>query len=99
MKRYPTILNISIQKDFDFNKINENIKDTVINETYKAIEHGIKNNKKRAEIFEIIDTRAIINIDRSKWKNILNNIVIPYFSNKEDYETCINIQKNLITKL
>lgn len=99
MKRYPTILNLSIQKGFDFNKINDNIKETVINETYKAIEHGIKNNKKRAEIFEIIDTRAIINIDRSKWKNILNNIVIPYFSNKEDYETCINIQKNLITKL
>lgn len=99
MKRYPTILNLSIQQGFDFDKINDNIKETVINETYKAIEYGIKNNKKRAEIFEILDTRAVINVERNKWKNILNDVLIPYFSKKEDYETCINIQKNLITKL
>jgi len=99
MKRYPAILNLSIQQGFDFNKINDNIKEIVITEAYKAIKYGIKNNKKKAEIFKMLDTRAVINVDRTKWKNILNNVVIPYFSKNEDYETCIDIQKNLITKL
>ncbi len=104
MKRHPTLLDINIRGDFDFEnlrtqKIENNIKDIVINETYKAIEYGINKNKNKAEIFEIIDTRTIINLDRSKWKNILNKVIIPFFSDKEDYETCINIKNNLISKL
>lgn len=106
MKRNPTVLNLNVSNNFNFDslkntnlKLENSIKDIVINETYKAIEYGVKTNKKKVAIFEIIDTRAQINLERTQWKKTLNEIIIPYFCSKEDYEKCTYIQKSLITKL
>ncbi len=98
-KRYPSLLDLNVDKDFDYNtvlrndpKIGNVIKNDVINETYKAIEYGIKTKKKQAELFEIRNTRAIINLPRKEWKNALSNVILPYFIENEDYTACCNIR-------
>lgn len=104
-KRYPAILDLNIHNNIDFESIQKqdpvvgnNIKDDVINEAYKAIEYGIKANKQKAEIFEIYNTRAILNIPKKTWKNTLNNIILPYYIEKEEYTICCNI-RDLISQI
>lgn len=101
MKRYPAVLNLNINNNFNLSEsVNkEYIEDSVINETYKAIEYGVKYNRNKAEIFQIDNTRAVIKLKRSQWKDTLNNVILPYFIKKENYECCANIKQNLISKL
>lgn len=104
-KRYPTLLDLNIHNNIDFESIKKqdpiagnNIKEDVIKEAYQAIEYGIKAKKQTAELFEIHNTRAILNIPKSRWKSTLNNIILPHFIEKEEYTICSNI-RDLISQI
>lgn len=98
-KRYPSYLNMEIPSNINYNElkinnteIGNNLEDKVINEAYKAIEYGIKTKQKTAEIFQIWDTRAVINIPKTEWKKTLNDVILPFFIKKENYDICCNIR-------
>ena len=104
-KRIPTILDLNVHNNIDFELIqkqdynaSKSIKEDVIKEAYYAIEYGIKAKKQNAEIFEVYDTRVIFNIPKKKWKNTLNNIILPHYIAKEEYNICSNI-RDLIAQI
>lgn len=101
MRRKPINLNLQLSEQFDINvdsEISTKIRNIVINETYKAITHSFKNKHKKAEIAEINNTRAVINIPKNQWKPILSNKILPFFIKEEEYNKCAEI-RDLINQL
>lgn len=99
MRRKVPILRIKMERGASYDQIKDipQLKDTVISETIYAIKDGIEKNKKVISLFEVAYTDCIIDLDKSKWKLALEN-VIEYYIEKEDYTKCAEI-RDLITKL
>lgn len=101
MKRKPIKLDLKLSNEFDINidnEVSKSIKNVVINETFNAISYSFKNNIKKAEIAEVQNTRAVINIPRQNWKPILINKILPFFIEKEEYNKCAHI-RDIINQL
>jgi hypothetical protein len=68
-------------------------KDLLFTETLTEIKESIKNNKKIANVANLMvnDSVISINVEKSDWALHLN-VSIGYFQRIEDYETCVEIR-------
>jgi len=69
----------------------------ILLKSYEAISSAIENNLDKVELFNIFNMSIIIELDKSQFSIVLDN-VIEYFIGIEDYEECKKI-KNLIDRL
>jgi hypothetical protein len=76
---------LNLSKSDDFIKI-------VMKETLVSITDAIKSKKETAEIVNIINLDCTVIIKQKEFKNMLDNLV-KYYEGKEEYETCISINK------
>jgi hypothetical protein len=99
MRRKVPVLRIKMERGASYDQIKDipQLRDVVIDETIYAIKDGIEKNKKVISLFEVAYTDCIIDLDKTKWKSALEN-VIEYYIEKEDYTKCAEI-RDLITKL
>lgn len=73
------------------------VRTAVLNESLVAIKEGISKNKKSISLFEIANSNYYIELDKTKWKSTLENL-LEYFIQKEDYDKCIEC-RDLIKQL
>lgn len=68
-------------------------KDLLFTETLNEIKESIKNDKKIANVANLMvnDSVISINVEKSDWALHLN-VSIGYFQRIEDYETCVEIR-------
>jgi len=99
MRRKVPILKIKVESDASYSQIQHipELKEVVIDETVYAIKDGIEKNKSKISLFEVAYTDCVIELEKTKWKSTLEN-VIDYYVSKEDYTKCIEI-RDLINKL
>jgi hypothetical protein len=74
----------------------ETFSNLVLEKALEAIEKAIKNKKNKCDLFNIKNLSLIVEIDKKQYKSALLTIS-EYYSNIEDYDTCIKIQ-NLINE-
>lgn len=74
----------------------QNEKDLLFTEALNEIKKSIENNKKVANIANLMvnDSVIAINVEKDDWSSHLN-VSIGYFERIEDYETCIEISNIL----
>lgn len=76
---------------------NDEFKELLIKESYKAISKSIRRKTNKATIVTINNLGISINVDKKDFKSILEK-VIKHFEIVEDYNECTKISK-LIKKL
>jgi hypothetical protein len=90
------VINIEIDWDNEEDLIglsdNEIFVDFILEESLKAIVDALKNNKDKAELFNIFNMSVIIELKKSQFKNVLNKITDMLIKN-EEYERCSELQK------
>lgn len=69
----------------------------VLEDSLVTIKKAIKENLEKVELFNIFNLSLIIELDRSKFKPVLERI-IQHYVQIEDYDKCIEIQ-SLINNL
>lgn len=99
MRRKIPVFRLSAHNGVDYSQLTQvpEVKKAVIDETVTAIKDGIKKNKKSISLFEIADSNLYIELEKTKWKSTLEN-VIQYYIEKEEYTTCAEC-RDLINKL
>jgi len=85
------------ENDLDELLHNNEFKDLLILESYKAISKAMRRKINKATIVTINNLEISINVDKKDFKSILEK-VIKYFEKIEDYNECSKISK-LIKKL
>jgi hypothetical protein len=95
-KEVRKILNISIEplESTPVDRILEapDLARIVYQEAHLAIQDAIKSRKKTATLVEVNGSSHFIEIERKDWPNALDQC-IQYFSIKEDFELCIQLQE------
>ena len=99
MRRKVPILRVKMESDASYSQIQyiPELKEVVIDETVYAIKDGIEKNKSKISLFEVAYTDCVIELEKTKWKSALEN-VIEYYVSKEDYTKCAEV-RDLINKL
>jgi len=69
----------------------------ILEDSLKTIKKAIDENLEKVELFNILNLSLIVELDKSKYKNVLERIIQRYVE-IEDYDKCIEIQ-SLINKL
>lgn len=69
----------------------------ILEDSLKTIKKAIDENLEKVELFNILNLSLIVELDKSKYKNVLERIIQLYVE-IEDYDKCIEIQ-SLINKL
>jgi hypothetical protein len=69
----------------------------ILKDSLASIEEAINDNLGKVELFNIFNLSLIVELERSKFVNVLQRI-IKYYEEIEDYNKCIDIQK-LISKI
>jgi len=75
----------------------EEFREFILKDSLKSINKAIKNNLNKVEFFNIFNLSLIIELDKSNYKNVLENISKHYIED-ENYEMCSSINK-LIKKI
>ena len=75
----------------------EEFREFILKDSLKSINKAIKNNLDKVELFNIFNLSLIIELDKSNYKNVLENISKHYIED-ENYEMCSSINK-LIKKI
>tara|TARA_R110001592_G_scaffold271671_2_gene538230 strand:+ start:2114 stop:2458 length:345 start_codon:yes stop_codon:yes gene_type:complete len=90
------VINIEIDWDSEEDLIgladNENFVDFILEETLKAIIDALKNNKEKAELFNVFNMSVIIELKKSQFKTVLEKINDMLIRN-EEYERCSQLKK------
>lgn len=90
------VINIEIDWDNEEDLIglsdNEIFVDFILEESLKAIVDALKNNKDKAELFNVFNMSVIIELKKSQFKTVLNKITDMLIKN-EEYERCSELQK------
>ncbi len=68
----------------------------ILEESLSAIVNALENNEPKAELFNIFNMSVIVEVEKAKFKPILNEIK-KYFISNEQYERCTELQ-NLTKK-
>jgi len=69
----------------------------VLEDSLASITRAINENLEKVELFNILNMSLIVELDKSKYKSVLQRI-INYYVQDEDYDKCAEIQ-SLINKL
>jgi hypothetical protein len=99
MKRVIPLFRVQASPGADYTTLIEmpEIRKVVLSEAVSAIEEGIEKKKASVSLFEVAQTDYYIDIDNTKYKSVLENILTHYV-NIEDYDMCIKI-RDLIEKI
>ncbi len=70
----------------------EEFKQFILEDSFKTIEIALENNLDKVELFNIFNLSLIVELKKSSYKDVLNNI-IKYYANEENYEKCLLINQ------
>ena len=94
------VVNIELDWDNEQDLIelgdNEVLVDFILEESLKAIVDALKNNKEKAELFNVFNMSVIIELKKPQFKTVLEKVNRMLIKN-EEYERC-NELKKLIKK-
>lgn len=98
-RRKIPVLRINLNTGADYKQICEvpEFKDVIMQELVIAVKDGLQKKKDYIELFEISDSKVCVNLEKKEWKSPLNE-VLNYFSEKEDYDKCVEI-RDLLNQL
>jgi len=99
IKKSPTLIEIIYNDRLDLKKLSsrEEFRIFIREDSLKTIEGAITRGLKKVELFNIFNLSLIVELDRSNFKSVLENI-INYYIEDEDYEMCNHI-KHLIDEI
>ena len=89
-----TVIEIDWENPEDLAELSTNDKfiKFVLKESYLSILTALKNKENKSELFNIFNMSAIIEINKSQFKTVLNK-VIQMLIEEEEYENCNKIKK------
>ena len=98
-KEITTILEIVYNDGEDLKELatKEEFRTFILKDSLKSIEKAIKDNLNKIELFNILNLSLIIELEKSNFKSVLQNISKHYIED-ENYEMCSAINK-LIKKI
>ena len=73
----------------------EEFKQFILEDSLTSIISALEKKLTSVELFNIFNLSLVIELDKSKYKDVLNNI-IQHYINEEDYEKCKEIQDTII---
>lgn len=99
MRRKIPIFRVVLREGASYDQVKSHpqIQNIVIEELVMAVKEGIKKKKKSVSLFEIYNSGMLVELERPKWKQSLEN-ALEFFIEKEDYDKCIEI-RDLINKI
>jgi hypothetical protein len=94
-----TLIEIVYNDSSDLKKLasKEDFVNFIVKDSLESIENAIKYGDEKVELFNIFNLSLTVELKRSNFKSVLNNIT-KYYIKDEDYEMCNNI-KNLIDEI
>jgi hypothetical protein len=98
-KEKTTMLEILYNDGEDLKELatKEEFREFILKDSLRSIQKAIKNNLNRVELFNIFNLSLIVELDKSNYKSVLENISKHYIED-ENYEICSSINK-LINKI
>ncbi len=89
-----TIIEIVYNKSEDLKKLaaKEEFRTFIIKDSLQTIASAIQNDLEKVELFNIFNLSLVVELDKSNYKSVLNNI-IKYYIEEENYERCNQIKK------
>ena len=68
----------------------------ILEDSFKTIEVALQNKLDKVELFNIFNLSLVVEIEKSNYKNVLNNL-IKYYIVEENYEKC-SLIRSIIKK-
>ena len=98
-KEKTTMLEILYNDGEDLKELatKEEFREFILKDSLRSIQKAIKNNLNRVELFNIFNLSLIVELDKSNYKSVLENISKHYIED-ENYEICSSVNK-LIKKI
>jgi len=89
-----TLIEIVYNDSSDLKKLasKEEFVNFIVKDSLESIENAIKYGDEKVELFNIFNLSLTVELKRSNFKSVLNNIT-KYYIKDEDYEMCNNIKK------
>ena len=89
-----TIIEIVYNNYEDLKKLasKEDFRTFIIKDSLQTIASAIQNDLEKVELFNIFNLSLVVELDKSNYKSVLNNI-IKYYIEEENYERCNQIKK------
>jgi len=89
-----TIIEIVYNNSEDLKKLasKEDFRTFIIKDSLQTIASAIQNNLEKVELFNIFNLSLVVELDKSNYKSVLNNIT-KYYIEEENYERCNQIKK------
>jgi hypothetical protein len=99
MNRKIPLFRVQAKPGADYKVLTEmpEIRKVVLEETICAIQEGIEKKKKKVSLFEIAQSGCYIDLEDTKYKPALENIMEQYVK-VEDYNMCVKV-RDLINKI
>ena len=93
-KTKTTLIEIVYNDSSDLKKLasKEEFRTFIIKDSLESIKNAIKYGDDKVELFNIFNLSLTVELKRSNFKNVLNNIT-KYYIKDEDYEMCNQIKK------
>jgi|TARA_B110000908_G_scaffold149033_1_gene181992 hypothetical protein len=93
-KTKTTLIEIVYNDSSDLKKLasKEEFRTFIIKDSLESIKNAIKYGDDKVELFNIFNLSLTVELKRSNFKSVLNNIT-KYYINDEDYEMCNQIKK------
>ncbi len=97
-KREATSIEIIYNNSEDLKNLStrEEFVQFILEDSFKSIEMALENKLDKVELFNIYNLSLVVEIEKSNYKNALNNL-IEYYVTEENYEKCLLI-KSIIKK-
>jgi hypothetical protein len=94
IKPTTTLIEIVYNDSSDLKKLasKEEFVSFIVKDSLESIENAIKYGDKKVELFNIFNLSLTVELKRSNFKSVLNNIT-KYYIEDEDYEMCNTIKK------
>jgi hypothetical protein len=93
-KSKTTLIEIVYNDSSDLKKLasKEEFRTFIIKDSLESIKNALKYGDDKVELFNIFNLSLTVELKRSNFKSVLNNIT-KYYINDEDYEMCNQIKK------
>ena len=97
-KREATSIEIIYNNSEDLKNLStrEEFVQCMIEDSFKSIEMAVENKLEKVELFNIFNLSLVVEIQKSNYKNVLNNL-IKYYVTEENYEKC-SLIRSIINK-